>query len=102
VANPNPPLENLRPKPWKPGQSGNPAGYSRGRRLADTLVALIDETGADKALMRVMLRKALEGDPRFMQMVLDRVDGKVAQKLELSGDLDALKSYDVTNTPETL
>ena len=38
MANPNPTphLENLRP-PWHPGTSGNPAGYSRGRRISDAI-----------------------------------------------------------------
>jgi hypothetical protein len=38
MANPNPTphLENLRP-PWQPGTSGNPAGYSRGRRISDAI-----------------------------------------------------------------
>lgn len=42
-------MANSRPKPhpanlhsWKPGQSGNPAGYSRKRRIADAMVRFVD------------------------------------------------------------
>ena len=44
MANPSPRLENLRP-PWQPGTSGNPAGYSRGRRISDVIKTQIDELG---------------------------------------------------------
>lgn len=40
MANPNGTPENLRPKPWKPGQSGNPAGVPK--RLAQ--VRVINQT----------------------------------------------------------
>ena len=44
MANPHPTprLENLR-QPWQPGTSGNPAGYSQGRRISDaTLLELFN------------------------------------------------------------
>ena len=44
MANPAPKLENLRP-PWPKGTSGNPAGYSRGRRISDVIKTQIDELG---------------------------------------------------------
>jgi hypothetical protein len=75
---PNP--ENIQPHKWKPGQSGNPAGYSRGRRVTDALIALIEDKGAEKPLASVWLRKALEGDPKFFAMLLDRVEGKPIEK----------------------
>ena len=39
MANPHPTprLENLR-QPWPPGTSGNPAGYSQGRRISDAIL----------------------------------------------------------------
>ena len=44
---PTPKPENLRP-PWPPGTSGNPAGYSRGRRISDTIERLIEEMALDR------------------------------------------------------
>jgi hypothetical protein len=44
--NPTPHLENLRP-PWQPGTSGNPAGYSHGRRISDAIEQRMDELQLD-------------------------------------------------------
>ncbi len=48
MANPHPTprLENLR-SPWQPGTSGNPAGYSQGRRISDAIENMIDELGLE-------------------------------------------------------
>jgi hypothetical protein len=35
-------------KPFKKGKSGNPAGYSRARRISDSITALIEEMGLDR------------------------------------------------------
>jgi hypothetical protein len=51
-----PPPEHSR---WKPGQSGNPAGYSRGRRTRDLLRRLIDERGCEEEVALVLVAKAL-------------------------------------------
>ena len=73
-------LANLRP--WKPGQSGNPAGYSRQRRITDALIKLIDEQGVTQALAKIWLREALQANPRFFTMLLDRVEGQVDEAAE--------------------
>jgi len=95
---PNP--ENVRPHQFKPGQSGNPAGYSRSRRITDALIRLIAEENADDALAKLWLKKAMEADPRFFAMLLERVEGKVKQTLEI--EQAEIKSYDVANTPDDL
>lgn len=66
---------NLKP-PWQPGQSGNPAGYSRGRRAIDDLLDLITEKGQERALSEVWLNSMLAGDFRFFKEFLDRRDGQ--------------------------
>jgi hypothetical protein len=71
VANP----QNL--KPWKKGQSGNPAGYSKGRRFMDELHRLFDDKQLDAAFIQVGVREALRGDFRFWSYLYDRVEGKV-------------------------
>ena len=47
MANPSPKLENLRP-PWPKGTSGNPAGYSRGRRISDAIDRLTEEMALNR------------------------------------------------------
>lgn len=76
---PDPPAEYR----WKPGQTGNPNGHSRGRRVTSALIALIEEKGADKALAARWLQEALKGDPKFFAMLLDRVEGKVPDKVKV-------------------
>ena len=53
MANSHPKLnpQNLRP-PWPSGTSGNPAGYSQGRRLSDAIENMIDELDLEALIRR--------------------------------------------------
>ena len=55
---PTPKPENLRP-PWPPGTSGNPAGYSRGRRISDVIERLIEEMALDREFGATAIAMAL-------------------------------------------
>ena len=55
---PTPKPENLRP-PWPPGTSGNPAGYSRGRRISDAIERLIEEMALDREFGSTAIAMAL-------------------------------------------
>ncbi len=70
----------------QPGQSGNPAGRPRGRPSFDEL--LLEEAACivklkagdkvvhmdrDRALARKLFDLALQGNPRAMQLVMDRI-----------------------------
>lgn len=72
---------------FKPGQSGNPGGYSHGRRLRDALAQYIDEHNLEPAIVQTLLmmalgdRKALEKlqrDPNlaWFRLLVERLDGK--------------------------
>ena len=73
---------NLRP-PWRPGQSGNPAGYSRARRRRDALLRLLDGGSAEDELAEALAREGLEqeavetwlGDP-YSPRRADRAPGR--------------------------
>lgn len=94
---PNP--ENLRPKPWKPGQSGNPKGRSPGGKNVTTYLRefldkkidapkspLTPEGGKMPAGQLVALRLmalALKGDLRAIMQLQDRVEGKPMQSIEV-------------------
>lgn len=60
-------------RPFQPGQSGNPAGRTRGSRNAATLAveALLD--GEAEAITRRAINSALAGDMAAIKLVLDRV-----------------------------
>ena len=76
MANPHPTprLENLRP-PWQPGTSGNPAGYSRGRRISDAFEGLIDELGLQREFGTTAIAMALGKKHLLTQKVTDPVTG---------------------------
>jgi hypothetical protein len=62
-----------RGKPFKAGQSGNPAGKAKGTRNAATVAmeALLD--GQAEALTQKVINMALEGDITALRLCLDRV-----------------------------
>jgi hypothetical protein len=68
--------------PFKPGQSGNPAGRPKGTDLTTRLRKIVEESdqGVADALMRAAVKAALKGDYRFWKEILDRLDGPVTQK----------------------
>lgn len=88
--------ENL--KPWKEGQSGNPNGRPKGSKNRATIVreilnALVDEkndegkpTGkkipAVEAITRAQLIKALSGDPKAYELLMDSSFGKITDKVQ--------------------
>lgn len=93
-------------KGWVPGRSGNPKGRPPLDRctgdLIRDLLAQAELVTTDKAgnpvvkqlppgktlrhlLAEVIVKHALKGDHRFVKELLDRVDGKVPDAVELSG-----------------
>jgi len=70
MANPSPKLENLRP-PWPKGTSGNPAGYSRGRRISDAIERQIDEMDLDREFGSTAIAMALGKKHLLKQKVKD-------------------------------
>jgi hypothetical protein len=69
---------------WKPGQSGNPSGSTKRRRLAAAMYAMIEEKGLDKnfamtaiamALGETELLKGRNPDLQWMRFLHACVDG---------------------------
>ena len=60
-------------KPFRPGQSGNPAGKPRGTRHRATMLAerLLD--GEAEAMVRTVIEKAKQGDMVALRLCLDRI-----------------------------
>jgi hypothetical protein len=96
--NPNPvppPVEHQ----FKPGQSGNPNGAPKGPYLTTILKKLLDEeieivdaeTGLKRKIRKselvtvALLKQAAKGNVKAIREIMDRIDGKVPQKIGLTG-----------------
>jgi hypothetical protein len=91
-------------KPWKPGQSGNPSGVSKAGRVTRRLVEALEKDNgrlAD-AITNVILKRALSGDYKFIQEIINRSEGRVPDRLagHDGGPLAALPSITVIKTYE--
>jgi len=81
--------------PFKPGQSGNPNGRpKKGQTFTDLLKEYLAQetkepgkTRYDK-LIEKMYEFAMQPDATMMKYLVDRVDGKPAESVQLSSDAD--------------
>jgi hypothetical protein len=84
-------------KPWlfKPGQSGNPGGRPKGQSLAALIREFLeqDEIGDKKLsggkrvkdlLVEALFKQALKGDHRHLQEILNRVDGRPVERIDVT------------------
>lgn len=78
---------------WKKGQSGNPNGRPpKSKALSEELRRLLQRhaPGSKKSNLEVIVAKLLElareGDKDALRYVFDRLEGRPAQALELTGD----------------
>ena len=86
--------EHLKPYHWKPGQSGNPKGRpKRTEVLTDMLWAELrrkdKKAGETKRvlLVRKLVDKAIAGDMRAQQIVIERLWGKAPDNVNISGQV---------------
>lgn len=91
-------VENTTPKQrtngFQPGVSGNPKGKPKGARHFSTLlkeaiikVAEGDDMPADRMIVKQLVDKAKKGDLQAIDRVLDRVDGKAEQTINLDAEV---------------
>ena len=73
-------------KPFQPGQSGNPSGRPKGsvsmkailrRKLAEA------EAASAEAIVDALIAEAKGGNLRAIAVILDRLEGKVPDKVEV-------------------
>jgi hypothetical protein len=81
---PVPKPENLTP--WKRGQSGNPGGYSKTRRMASALNTYIKLSGATEDIVAALVQGAKDGNIQHIREIFDRIDGKVPTPVEVIED----------------
>lgn len=82
-------VQNL--KPWKKGQSGNPAGRPPlikyvTDHVRDVLLEQDEETGKSNARLvaETIVAEAKAGTPALVLSLLDRTEGKVTDKLDVT------------------
>lgn len=76
-------------KPFQKGQSGNPNGRPKklpglDQLLADVLSDEKDGITAAEAILRAIRLKAVKGDVRAAELLLDRAYGKSSQPIDLN------------------
>jgi hypothetical protein len=83
--------ENVLPHKWKKGQSGNPAGRPKLPDLKELLATVLGDTRSGKtsaeAILKAIEAKALRGDVKAAELLLDRAYGKPKQDVDLSGSM---------------
>ena len=78
---------------WKPGQSGNPKGRPKSATISEEIRAALEEfikhggqnLSTREAIAQVIIKQALAGRYTFVKEIMDRTEGKVAEKMEMSG-----------------
>jgi Family of unknown function (DUF5681) len=91
---------------WKPGQSGNPGGRPKGRSLTSRIRDLLDtneidgkpiEDGKQVAdlVVDVIIERALRGDFKFVDLVMNRIDGKLPDTVvvDSNGTTDTIRDF---------
>ena len=77
-------LANL--KPCKKGETHNPNGRPKGVKPWATVLKELFESGEfdQSDVVRVHITKAFKGEPKAMDFIADRMDGKAKNSLEIS------------------
>lgn len=72
---------------WKPGQSGNPGGKGKRESLTAMLRRVLEKDHNGKSigelLVERLVKEALGGKLPHIKEVLDRVEGRVKEKIEV-------------------
>ena len=86
--------ENVIPHKWKKGQSGNPAGRPKLPNLQELLAKVLgdekDEKSAAEAILAAMRAKAIRGDVRAAELLLDRAYGKAKLDIDIEGSFNTV------------
>jgi type II secretory pathway component GspD/PulD (secretin) len=93
---------HLNPYKFKPGQSGNPSGRPKGSVSIRTEVRKLLQEAAKEgsadtvavALAKRLIHQAFDGDMKAMQMVIEHIDGKPQQSIDLNATIAEVQILD--------
>jgi hypothetical protein len=104
-----PPPKAKRPggvtgKGFRPGQSGNPSGRPKGQSVTACIRELLKQTKLDSyrlpagkrvmdVVAEVILKAALRGEHRYVETLLDRVEGRATLPIAAEGDVTIKVEY---------
>ena len=73
---------------FKPGQSGNPKGPTSMKQFTAKLRDVLEKNDGEmvQALVNVACQRALRGDFRYFKEIVERIEGKVADRLAVNAD----------------
>jgi len=85
--------ERTAPYRWKPGQTGNPKGQPRKLPRLDVILTHVlghyegepEESSPINEIITAMYRKAKKGNIQAANLLLDRYNGRVTQKIQVQG-----------------
>lgn len=88
---------------FEPGKSGNPGGRPKGPSLKAELIRHLGKKGASgvrhvDAIALALIEMAEGGNLEAIREILDRVDGKVPQQQQVTGDGGGpvrIEAYDI-------
>ena len=80
-------------KPFEKGVSGNPSGRPKWKHVTEVMKQELDE---DKliSMVHMVYDLAMEGNMRAVEFIADRLEGKVAQRVEVSTNDQPIKVFD--------
>jgi hypothetical protein len=77
-------VENL--KPFQPGRSGNPSGRPKKAPISDALREVLRDEKALRRFAAAIFKQTLKGNVAAFKEICERVEGRVANQVELSGE----------------
>src|ERR1700689_376748 len=72
---------------WKPGTSGNPKGRTPAKLITDALRGIYEDPKQLEKFVLAAHRRAIKGHAKFWELIADRLEGKVLQQVELTGNI---------------
>ena len=100
---------HLKQYQWKPGQSGNPDGRPPGIRYLSELARDIlrqsrkgdtDGKTTDELVVLALVKEALRGNTKAIEMLHDWTEGKVLDVHKIEGDIPVSIVYKIKESPE--
>ena len=89
MANPNPSPATR----FKLGDPNNPKGQRKRKPFTDLIYSMGMEKGYMESVVKAVYRQAIQGDMKAAALLIDRIEGKAAQSIEITDNTETVASY---------